>query len=303
MKRILGLILVNVVLIVIFSITTPHFLGKSNLIVLVDNMALEVIILSGYTLLLVGGNFDLSVDGIVALSGVSAGLMMNSGVHWVIAIITALAIGGFIGLFNGVIVTKVGVNGLIATLTTWWICLGITFGTTRALAPYGFPDAFQWFGQAKLLGFRTIFIYAIVASIGLSIILHFTKLGSHLYLSGDNRQAAEMMGINTTNLGIAMYLLVGLLAGLVGILMTSKLNAASPMAVDGMALRIIAASVIGGANLSGGKGSIISGILGLLLMAILSNAIIQLGISPYFQKGVLGGILLIAVLLEKIRRK
>jgi len=303
MKRILGLILVNVVLIVIFSITTPHFLGKSNLIVLVDNMALEVIILSGYTLLLVGGNFDLSVDGIVALSGVSAGLMMNSGVHWVIAIITALAIGGFIGLFNGVIVTKVGVNGLIATLTTWWICLGITFGTTRALAPYGFPDAFQWFGQAKLLGFRTIFIYAIVSSIGLSIILHFTKLGSHLYLSGDNRQAAEMMGINTTNLGIAMYLLVGLLAGLVGILMTSKLNAASPMAVDGMALRIIAASVIGGANLSGGKGSIISGILGLLLMAILSNAIIQLGISPYFQKGVLGGILLIAVLLEKIRRK
>jgi ribose transport system permease protein len=299
MKRILGLIIINLVLIGVFSLSTPHFLSKNNLIVLVDNMALEAIILSGYTLLLVGGNFDLSVDGVVALSGVTAGLMMTSGISWIIAAATSLLLAGLIGAFNGIIVNKYKINGLIATLTTWWICLGITFGTTKALAPYGFPDAFQLLGQTRVFGFRIIFVYAVILLIGLSIVLHFTKLGSHLYLSGDNKQASEMMGINVTRLGILMYSLVGVLAGFVGILLTSKLNAASPMAVDGMALRVIAAAVIGGANLSGGKGSIISGLLGLCLMGVLSNAIIQLGISPYWQKGLLGGVLLVAVLIRR----
>jgi ribose transport system permease protein len=136
----------------------------------------------------------------------------------------------------------------------------------------------------------------------LSIVLHLTKFGAHLYASGDNAQASEMMGINTHRLGVEVYILLGLLSGFIGLMMTSRLNAASPMAVDGMALRVIAASVIGGANLSGGEGSIIGGLLGLVLMSILSNATIQLGLSPYWQKAVLGGILLLAVILEAIRR-
>jgi ribose transport system permease protein len=181
MKRILGLIIINLVLIGVFSLSTPHFLSKNNLIVLVDNMALEAIILSGYTLLLVGGNFDLSVDGVVALSGVTAGLMMTSGISWIIAAATSLLLAGLIGAFNGIIVNKYKINGLIATLTTWWICLGITFGTTKALAPYGFPDAFQLLGQTRVFGFRIIFVYAVILLIGLSIVLHFTKLGSHLW--------------------------------------------------------------------------------------------------------------------------
>jgi ribose/xylose/arabinose/galactoside ABC-type transport system permease subunit len=108
------------------------------------------------------------------------------------------------------------------------------------------------------------------------------------------------MGIDATKLGVKLYILVAVLAGFIGILLASRNNASSPMAVDGMVLRVIAAIVIGGGNLSGGKGTIIGGLLGLCIMAILSNAIIQWGISPYWQKALLGSILLFAVLSEQI---
>lgn len=302
MKRILWLIIINLIAIVLLWIFTPHFMSMDNLVVLVDNMALEAIVLSGYVLLLASGNFDLSIDGVVALCGVVAGLLMVDGVHWVIASLLSLLLAGLVGYINGLVVSKLKVNGLIATLTTTWICIGITFGMTKALAPYGFPEAFQWFGQARIFGFRILVIYAIIVSAILAVVLDYTKLGAHIYVTGDNSLAAEMMGVNTTLVGMKMYILVGLLSGFVGLMTASKLNAASPMAVDGMALRVIAAAVIGGTGLSGGSGSVIGGLLGLLLMSILSNAVIQLGASPYWQKSMLGGILLFAVLIEKVRR-
>ncbi len=301
MKRVIGLILLNLFFVAMLGLTTPYFLTKANLIVLVNNYALEAIALSGYTLLLVGGNFDLSVDGIVSLSGISAGLLMVNGVPWYLAVGFALLIAAGVGTINGIIVAKIGVNGLIATLTTWWICVGIGLGLTKGLTPYGFPDIFQAFGQTRILGFRSVVWCAVVIVIALSIVLHYTRIGAHLYVTGDNRQSAEMLGINTTRLGIKMYILVGLLSGFIGLMIASRLNAASPIAVDGMALRIIAAIVIGGGLLGGGKGSIIGGLLGLSVMHILGNSIIQLGISPYWQKVVLGGVLLVAVLSERLK--
>lgn len=300
MKRIIGLIAINIALVVILSLSTPYFLTKSNLIVMVDNMALEAVALSGYTLLLVGGYFDLSIDGVVALCGIVFGLLVTHGMNWVLAMFLAISLSIAIGMFNGIIVSKVHINGLIATLTTWWICIGFSLGMTKAISPFNFPAAFQLLGQSRVLGFRSLVVYAAIAVIIFSIILHFTRIGSHIYVSGDNRQSAELMGINTTRLGIGLYTLVGFLAGFIGLMTASRLNASSPQAVDGMALKVIAAIVIGGGNLSGGKGTVIGGLLGLLLMGILGNAIVQLGVSPYWQKAILGGILLSAVLTEKI---
>jgi ribose transport system permease protein len=300
MKRIIGLISVNLFLIIILAITTPYFFTKNNLVVLVDNIALEAIALSGYTLLLIGGYFDLSVDGVVSLAGVTAGLLMVNGTPWYIAVMAGLLVAVTIGFINGYIVVKLGVNGLIATLTTWWICIGICLGLTKALSPYNFPVAFQAIGQTRILGFRSSVFVAVIVVMFLSIILHYHKIGSHIYCIGDNKQSSEMMGIHVTELGIGLYILVGLLSGFIGLMIASRFNAASPMAVDGMALRIIAAIVIGGGSLNGGTGSIIAGFLGLCIMHILGNAIIQLGISPYWQKAFLGGILLTAVLSEKV---
>jgi len=301
MKRIVGLVVINIILIVVLKLTTPYFLTVDNILVLVNNLALEAIVLGGYTLLLISGHFDLSVDGIVALTGISVGLLLVNGVAWPLAIFIALCMAALVGVINGFVVVKIGINGLIATLTTWWICIGVTYGMTRAIAPFGFPEVFQAIGQTKFLGFRTAVLVAIIVIVVLSIILHFHKTGAHIYAVGDNKQSSAMMGINATKLGIKLYVLVAILAGFVAILLTSRNNAASPMAVDGMALRVIAAVVIGGGNLSGGKGTIIGGLLGLCIMGILGNAIIQWGISPYWQKSLLGGVLLVAVLSERLK--
>jgi ribose transport system permease protein len=301
MKRIVGLVVINIILIVVLKLTTPYFLTVDNILVLVNNLALEAIVLGGYTLLLISGHFDLSVDGIVALTGITVGLLMVNGIAWPLAIFIALCVAALVGVINGFVVVKIGINGLIATLTTWWICIGVTYGMTRAIAPFGFPEVFQAIGQTKFLGFRTAVLVAIIVIVILSIILHFHKTGAHIYAVGDNKQSSAMMGINATKLGIKLYVLVALLAGFVAILLTSRNNAASPMAVDGMALRVIAAVVIGGGNLSGGKGTIIGGLLGLCIMGILGNAIIQWGISPYWQKSLLGGVLLAAVLSERLK--
>jgi ribose transport system permease protein len=300
MKRIAGLALINLLFIVVLGLIAPYFFTKANLVVVMDNMALEAIILGGYTLLLVGGYFDLSVDGIVALTGVLAGMAIVSGLPWPMAMIFSLFVAGCIGLLNGYVVAKLRINGLIATLTTWWICVGVSLGLTKALSPYGFPDTFQLIGQFRVMGFRVSVMYAIVIVAILAMILQSTKIGSHTYISGDNRTAAEMMGIDVVRLGMGLYMLMALLSGFIGVVLAARLNAASPVAVDGMALRVIAAAVIGGCSLSGGKGNIIGGLLGLSIMHILSNAVIQLGWSPYWQKAILGGILLAAVLAERI---
>jgi len=299
--RIIGLILINIALIVFLSLSTPYFLTKDNLFTLIDNMALEAVALGGYTLLLVSGHFDLSIDGVVALTGIVAGMLMNRGIYWPIAVFFAMLLSACIGTINGLVVVKARINGLIATLTTWWICVGISLGMTKALSPYNFPEQFLIFGQARLAGMRVLVIYAVITLVILSFILHFTPLGVHIYATGGNEEATGMMGINTVKLGIRMYILVGVLAGFIGLMTAARLNAASPVAVDGMTLRVIAATVIGGGKLSGGEGTIVGGLLGLILMHILSNAIIQFGLSPYWQKAILGGILLLAVLSERIK--
>lgn len=300
MNRIVGLVAINVGAIILFSFITPHFLTKDNLVVLIDNIALEAVVLSGYTMLVIGGYFDLSTDGVASLTGIIFGLLVTNGVFWIIAMVVAMTVATGIGTFNGYVVARLRINGLIATLTTWWICIGFSLGLTKAIAPYNFPDTFQMLGQARVFGFRILIIYALLVVPFLALILHRHIIGAHIYVSGDNRIASEMMGINVNKLGMGLYALVGFLAGFIGIMTTSRLNAASPVAVDGMTLRIIAAIVIGGVSLSGGKGTIIGGLLGLSLMHILGNAAIQLGVSPYWQKAVLGSILLIAVLTEKI---
>lgn len=300
MKRILVLVLLNTIVFLVLGIVTDHFFTKSNIIVIVDNMAFELMILSVYTLLLVGGYFDLSTDGIVALSGIITGLMMSNGVNWVISVIFGLMFGTMVGFINGIIVVKLEINGLIATLTTWWICLGISLGLTKAIAIFGFPDGFQALGQTRFLDFRVTIIPTIILILVSAITLDFTKLGANIYTMGSNKIVAGLMGIPIIPTGIFLYSLVGLVSGSVGILLASKLNAASSLAVDGMVLRLVAAAVIGGATLNGGKGSVIGSVLGLVLMTLLSNAMIHLGISPYWQKAVVGGILLTVVLLERL---
>ena len=270
---------------------------------LIDNLALETIALAVLTPLLIGGFFDLSMDGVAALSGVVAGELMVAGVHPAIAAIAALATGASFGMVNGWAVNKWRLNALMVTLATWWAATGATLGITKALSPYGFPEWFQALGQTRVLGVRVFVFYAAAIVVAGSFLLRRTVTGRHVYAIGGNRRAAELCGIRADRLGIGLYVLTGCMAAVIGLIMAARLNAATPQVIDGMSLRVIAAAVIGGCSLAGGRGSIAAGLLGLVLMTILSNAAVLLHVSPYWQKALIGSVLFIAIATEKLGRK
>jgi ribose transport system permease protein len=153
-------------------------------------------------------------------------------------------------------------------------------------------------GQERFLGIR-IFVWYAIAVVGvLALVLARTKFGRHVYIMGGNPEAGRLFGVRVDKIGIQLYVLMGFLAAFVGVVLAARLDAGSPNAVDGMTMRVIAAAVIGGCALSGGKGNVLAGLLGLLLLNMLTNAATILGISPYWQKSLIGGVLLLALVLD-----
>ena len=300
MKRFIGLLVVNAVFVLFAWLFVPHFTSALNLNALVTNMAFEMLALGPLALLLIGGFFDLSLDGIVALTGIVAGMLMSSGVHPLVACGIALAVAGCFGTLNGWGVSRWGLNPLVLTMATWWIASGAATGVSSGITPYGFPDLFQALGQSQVLGVRVTVIYGIIAVVAFQFILAKTKFGARVYMTGDNPEASRMMGIGTDNITLALYVTSGLMAGLIGLVMASRLNAGSANAVDGMTLRVIAASVIGGCALSGGRGNIINGLLGLTLMSMFANSATLLGVSAYWQKAIIGSVLLVSILADQL---
>ena len=301
MKRILTLTFLIIGTAIVLSILSPYFLTKANILVLVDNMAMEIIAVSGMSFLLIAGLFDLSIDGVVALTGITAGMLMGQGTPWPLAILAGMLVGLVAGIINGVTVVRFRINAFIATMTIWWICAGISLGLTKAISPYGFPEAFQVWGQYRIGDLKILILYAIPVAAYMSFKLHRGVVGSHIYAMGGNRESAYLAGVNITRLGIGLYILMGLLASFIGLIMAARLNVSSIAVVDGMTLKLVAAAVIGGCSLEGGEGTIVGSILGLVFMSMLVNAIVLLGLSPFWQKSIVGGILLAAVLSEKIK--
>ena len=303
MRRIIGLSLTCLGFMAVMGIIAPTFISGTNLTSLFSNMALESIAMAGVTLLLVGRLFDLSVDGVVAMSGVICGKLIIADVPWELAVLVAMVSGALIGLLNGFLIMRLKINPLIATLGTWWVSAGIAFGLTRAISPYGFPDAFQAIGQARILDIR-IYVWYAIAIVGvLAVVLSFTKFGRHIHIMGGNPEAGRLFGVQVEKIGIQLYTLMAILAAFIGIVMASRLNSGSPNVVDGMTMRVIAAAVIGGCALGGGKGNVVAGLLGLLLMNMLTNAATILGVSPYWQKMIIGVVLLLALVLDATSNK
>ena len=303
-KRIIGLILINALFITIMAILRPAFISVANVRILLSGWSLESIIMVGMTMLLVAQLFDLSTDGVVAVSGVVAGLLMKQyGATPVEAIAAALAIGMLVGLINGLLVMYVGINPLIVTLGMWWVMIGAAYGLTKSISPYGFSESFQQIGQARILGLRIFVWYAVVIVGALWVVLSKTRMGRHIYIMGGNSEAGRLFGVQTKRLGVGLFVLMGLLSAFVGVVFAARLNAGTPNAVDGMAMRVVAAAVIGGCAMKGGRGSIVAGLFGLMLLGMLGNACILLGISPYWQKSLMGLVLLTALMIDAVSGK
>ncbi len=295
--------LIVVVLFIIMSFVSPYFLTNANLLAVMLGLSLEAIIAVAMVHLMVTGGFDMSVGSIVAFTGACTALMLRGGVPVVFAVLLGMVLGAAIGLFNGLIVAKIGINPFVTTLSSLSLYRGLTLIVTRGQNVTGLPAAFKAIGQAKLWGIQTPIIISVVLLIIGDILLRNSRFFRQSYYIGGNEHAARLSGIAVDKIKILAYVLTGLFAAISGIVMTARLGSASVTAGTGLELRVITAVIIGGASLAGGEGTILGAFLGTLLMGLISNALTLTGVDVYWQTFVTGATLLTAVLIDTLSKK
>ncbi|PTK77055.1 ribose ABC transporter permease [Staphylococcus haemolyticus] len=293
----IGLIL----LIIVVSILNPSFLDLSNLLNLLRQISINGLIAFGMTFIILTGGIDLSVGSILALSSAFIALMITSGVDPIIALIIGVLIGFVLGAVNGLLVTKGNMEPFIATLATMTIFRGLTLVITdgNPITNLGDSYLFQLFGKGYFIGIPVPAVTMIIVFVILLIILQKTTFGRHTYAIGGNEVAAKISGIKVNKIKILIYGISGLMSALAGGILTSRLNSAQPTAGTSYELDAIAAVVLGGTSLTGGKGRIVGTLIGVLIIGVLNNGLNLLGVSSFYQQVVKGVVILIAVLIDR----
>ena len=281
-------------LVVVVSILSPSFLTTKNIFNVLRQTSVNAIIAAGMTFVILTGGIDLSVGSILAISGAVCASMLVSG---------SLVIGAVVGFLNGFVISKGKLQPFIATLATMTILRGLTLvftdGKPITLGSGDLAVAFGKIGGGTILGIPTPAIIMIVVFLVCGYVLNNTTMGRHTYALGSNEDAAKLSGLNTDKIKIAVYTVSGILAAVAGIIITSRLYSAQPTAGESYELDAIAAVVLGGTSLTGGKGKISNTIVGALIMGVLSNALNLLDVSSYYQMMIKGVVILIAVLLDR----
>lgn len=287
------------------AVTTASsvFLSYQNIVALLMGLSVEVIIAVGMANLMVSGGFDMSVGSILAFSGVCAGLAIQAGVPPFAAVLIGMLIGGAAGLFNGFIISVVGINAFVTTLASLSLFRGLTLIVTRGQNITSLGVDFNAIGQGKFLGIQAPIWYAVILVIIGDILMRHSRFFRQNYYIGGNEKAAKLSGINVVKIKILNYIIVGVLAGFAGVVATARMGTASVQQGTGLELRVITAVIIGGASLQGGEGSVLGAFLGSLLMALITNALTLLGVDIYWQTFVVGGTLLVAVLIDQLGKR
>jgi len=294
------------VMFLIMSSASPYFLTSGNLLALLLALSLESLIAVAMTNLMASGGFDMSVGSIVAFTGAAVAMLMKLGFPVPIAVLAGLCVGAAAGLFNGFTVAVIGINPFVTTLASLSLFRGLTMIITQGKNIAPLPAAFNAIGQTKILGVQSpIWITLFFVALG-DIMLRKSRFFRQNYFIGGNERTARLSGIHVTKMKILNYALTGFFAGLAGVILTSRLGAASVTTGTGLELRVITAVIIGGASLGGGEGTVLGAFFGSLLMALIINALTLLGVDVYWQTFVIGATLLAAVLIDqfgKIRRE
>jgi len=287
-------------LVIILSFLSPYFLTIPNLLNVVRQVSIIAIVSFGMTMVILTGGIDLSVGSMLAFSGaVTAGMIVNSGLNVFLAILIGLAAGTALGLFNGIAVAKAKLPAFIVTLAMMTIARGFTLIYTNGRPISGFDETFRFFGAGYLGRIPVPVVIMFLLLFIIYVLLKKTPLGRYIYAIGGNEKATKLSGINTDKIKIAVYALNGFLAAVSGIILTSRLNSAQPMAGEGYELDAIAAVVLGGTSLSGGSGGVVGTIVGALIIAVLNNGLNLLNVSSFYQLVAKGAVILLAVFLDR----
>ncbi|MCB8924116.1 MAG: ABC transporter permease [Ardenticatenaceae bacterium] len=294
-----------IVMFVVFSLASPNFFQFSNIVGILLATAVNGVLALGVTFVIITAGIDLSVGTVMTLSAVMTGVFItNLGLPIPVGVIGGLLTGGFAGWINGTVISKMRVPPFVTTLGMLYVAKGLAL-VISGLKPIYFTEdpAFTKIAMGDIGGIPYAVLIFFGAAIVAHIILNKTILGRYTFALGSNEEATRLSGVNTDKWKTAVYALAGLYSGLAGVLIASRLNSAQPALGAGYELDAIAAVVIGGTSLSGGEGTILGTVIGAFIISVLTNGLRILSVPQEWQIVVTGGILILAVYADMLRRR
>lgn len=288
----------------VFPTTRSTFLTPKNMFNILRQNASNLFLATGMTMVIILGGIDLSVGSVIALSGVvAAGCVVNFGLPEAVGFIAAVAVGAAVGLFNGFIICKTDIPPFIVTLASMNITKGIALVLTGGAPIRCMTDAFKFPGAGYVGPVPTPVILMIVIFVIAALMINKTQLGRHIYAVGGNVQAAKFSGISVQKVKFIVYAYTGVMAGIAGVVIASRLYSGQPTAGDGAEMDAIASVVVGGTSMSGGSGRIGGTLIGVLIIGVLNNGLNLMGVDSNFQYIVKGLVILLAVYVDFLRNK
>lgn len=301
-RTIIVLILLLIVLCVVVGYLIPSFLTFQNFTNVLRQVSITAIIAVGMTFVIITGGIDISVGSIVALCGVIAALALKSNIPIFPSILLAFIVGIVAGLFNGVLVAYGRVLPFVATLGTMYLIRGGVLIIAKGQAIWDLPGQFVKIGTGYFLGIPIpVITMLVIYTLGYVLLKHFT-FGRYVFGIGDDEESARLCGIPVRKIKLLTYGLCGLLSGVAGVILAGRLGSGQPSVGQGYELVAIAAAVIGGNSLSGGKGSVFGTLIGAFILGVVSNALNLWGVASFFQIVITGGIVIVAVLADKLKK-
>lgn len=299
-----GVLVALVLLIAGLAFATDNFLSAYNVSVVMRQAAFVGLVALGQTLVLLVGGIDLSVGAAAGLSSIIGAIALTQwGIHPYLIIPFTMAFGFFLGAINGVFVAGLRLNPFIVTLATWEIFAGFTLVITKGYPIRPLGEQFQIFGKGEIFGVPLPVVIFLVTAVALIWMLSQTRFGRNIFAVGGNRDAAILAGIRARWIEFVAFGLAGMLSALAGILFASRMDAGQPSVGEGWLMGAITAAILGGTSLRGGQGSIVGTVLGALLLAVLANGTVLLNVSGFWQRVIVGAVVLVAILVDLLRRR
>lgn len=299
-----GITVALIALMVVLSLATDNFFSSYNMSVVARQAAFVGLVALGQTLVLLVGGIDLSVGAAAGLSAIVGAMMLNMlGIHPYFVIPLTMLFGLSLGFINGFFVAGLRLNPFIVTLATWEIFAGMTMVLTKGYPIRPLGEQFGFFGKGEILGVPVPVLVFLFAGAVLIWMLTQTRFGRNIFAVGGNREAAVLVGIRVKLVEFLVFGLAGMFAALAGILFASRMDAGQPSVGEGWLMGAITAAILGGTSLRGGQGSIVGTMLGAMLLTVLANGTVLLNVSGFWQRVIVGCVVLIAVLVDLFRRK
>ena len=297
-----GIALVLLLLIVLMAVLAPNFLTVDNALNVARAVSINAILAAGLTLIILTGGIDLSVGSIVAVSGVGAVLLWSNGTPTPLAVLGGVAIGALAGMVNGALVAWLALPAFIVTLGSLTALRGLAYSMLNGQPLVASELGYRGLGNGSVAGIPQPVVIMVVVYAVIWFLLERTRFGRHVYAVGGNMEAARLAGINVKRVLLTVYMLGGAAAGVAGVIFSARVLSAQPTAGTGYELDAIAAVVLGGTALAGGRGRILGTLVGAIIIGVLSNGLVLMNVPFFYQLIIKGLVIIIAIALDSLKR-